>query len=182
MEMTILQIIQSWHNPILDRIMVLVFNDFVGAKGELWLIIGLILFLIPKTRKCGICVIVSYTLAFFIGKRSIKRAYRKSQTMQRRYFFLSNCKTSIQLLLSLGSLNAGIYFCCCSIYELQENRHRSSRLRYFDWIQQNVFLCPLSIRCSLWRNTWIYHRLHCFQTYRQGNVYKRKISGSILRS
>lgn len=33
MEMTILQLIQSWHNPILDRIMVLVFNDFVGAKG-----------------------------------------------------------------------------------------------------------------------------------------------------
>ena len=45
MEMTILQLIQSWHNPILDRIMVLVFNDFVGAKGELWLIIGLYSFL-----------------------------------------------------------------------------------------------------------------------------------------
>lgn len=72
MEMTILQLIQSWHNPILDRIMVLVFNDFVGAKGELWLIIGLILFLIPKTRKCGICVIVSYTLAFFIGDGVLK--------------------------------------------------------------------------------------------------------------
>lgn len=39
MEMTILQLIQSWHNPILDRIMVLVFNDFVGAKGELWLMV-----------------------------------------------------------------------------------------------------------------------------------------------
>ena len=35
MEMAILQVIQSWHNPVLDRIMVIVFNDFVGAKGEI---------------------------------------------------------------------------------------------------------------------------------------------------
>ena len=33
MEMAMLQVIQSWHNPVLDRIMVIVFNDFVGAKG-----------------------------------------------------------------------------------------------------------------------------------------------------
>lgn len=52
MEMTILQLIQSWHNPFLDKIMVVVFNDFVGAKGEIWVILGLILFIIPKTRKC----------------------------------------------------------------------------------------------------------------------------------
>ena len=39
-------VIQSWHNPVLDRIMVVVFNDFVGAKGEIWVILGLILFLI----------------------------------------------------------------------------------------------------------------------------------------
>ena len=46
MEMAMLQVIQSWHNPVLDRIMVIVFNDFVGAKGEIWVILGLILFLI----------------------------------------------------------------------------------------------------------------------------------------
>ena len=46
MEMALLQLIQSWHNPILDKIMVIVFNDFVGAKGEMWVILGLILFLI----------------------------------------------------------------------------------------------------------------------------------------
>lgn len=43
MEMTILQLIQSWHNPFLDKLMVVVFNDFVGAKGEIWVILGLIL-------------------------------------------------------------------------------------------------------------------------------------------
>ena len=46
MEMAMLQVIQSWHNPVLDRIKVIVFNDFVGAKGEIWVILGLILFLI----------------------------------------------------------------------------------------------------------------------------------------
>ena len=71
MEMALLQLIQSWHNPILDKIMVIVFNDFVGAKGEIWVILGLILFLIPKTRKCGICVLVSYILAYFIGEGMI---------------------------------------------------------------------------------------------------------------
>lgn len=72
MEMTILQLIQSWHNPILDKVMVLVFNDFVGAKGEMWLILGIVLFLVPKTRKCGICVIISYTLAFYVGDGILK--------------------------------------------------------------------------------------------------------------
>ena len=70
--MALLQLIQSWHNPILDKIMVIVFNDFVGAKGEIWVILGLILFLIPKTRKCGICVLVSYILAYFIGDGILK--------------------------------------------------------------------------------------------------------------
>ena len=72
MEMTLLQLIQSWHNPVLDKIMVVVFNDFVGAKGEIWVILGLILFLIPKTRRCGICVLVSYLLAYFIGDGILK--------------------------------------------------------------------------------------------------------------
>ncbi|MGN0907571.1 MAG: phosphatase PAP2 family protein [Bullifex sp.] len=72
MEMTLLQVIQSWHNPVLDKIMVLVFNDFVGVKGEIWVILGLILFLIPRTRRCGICVLVSYLLAYFIGDGILK--------------------------------------------------------------------------------------------------------------
>lgn len=43
MEITILQLIQSCHNPFLDKLMVVVFYDFVGAKGEIWVILGLIL-------------------------------------------------------------------------------------------------------------------------------------------
>ncbi len=77
MEMTILQLIQSWHNPFLDKIMVVVFNDFVGAKGEIWVILGLILFSIPKTRKCGICVLVSYILAYFIGDGVLKELIKR---------------------------------------------------------------------------------------------------------
>lgn len=72
MGMAMLQVIQSWHNPVLDRIMVIVFNIFVGAKGEIWVILGLILFLIPKTLKCGICILVSYILAYFIGDGVLK--------------------------------------------------------------------------------------------------------------
>ena len=72
MERATLQVIQSWHNPVLDRIMVFVFNDFVGAKGEIWVILGLILFLIPKTLKCGIFILVSYILAYFIGDGVLK--------------------------------------------------------------------------------------------------------------
>lgn len=72
MELSILHAIQSLHNPILDQIMTGVFNNLVGSLGQLWLIVGLVLLIIPKTRKCGAAVILSYLVSFLIGNEWLK--------------------------------------------------------------------------------------------------------------
>ena len=37
MELSILHGIQALHNPVLDQIMVTVFNTLVGSLGQLWI-------------------------------------------------------------------------------------------------------------------------------------------------
>ena len=72
MELSILHAIQSLHNPVLDEIMVAVFNNLVGSLGQLWIVVGLVLLIIPKTRKCGAAVILSYVVSFLIGNEWLK--------------------------------------------------------------------------------------------------------------
>lgn len=72
MELSILHSIQALHNPVLDQIMITVFNTLVGSLGQLWIVVGLVLLVIPKTRKCGAAVLVSYFVSFLIGNEWLK--------------------------------------------------------------------------------------------------------------
>ena len=72
MELNILHAIQTLHNPVLDKIMILVFNNLVGSIGQLWIVAGIVLLLIPKTRKCGVAVILSYVVSYLIGNEWLK--------------------------------------------------------------------------------------------------------------
>ncbi len=72
MELNILHAIQSIHNPILDALMITVFNNLVGSLGQIWIIVGFVLLLIPKTRKCGAAVLLSYVVSFLIGNEWLK--------------------------------------------------------------------------------------------------------------
>lgn len=72
MESSMLHAIQTLHNPVLDKIMVTVFNDLVGSLGQLWIVVGLVLLIIPKTRKCGAAVLLSYAVSFLIGNEWLK--------------------------------------------------------------------------------------------------------------
>lgn len=72
MELNILHAIQQLHNPLLDTIMVSVFNTMVGSLGHLWIVVGIVLLLIPKTRKCGAAVLLSYFVSFLIGNEWLK--------------------------------------------------------------------------------------------------------------
>jgi len=72
MDMNILYLIQKLRTPGLDKAMVLIFNTIVGSKGQLWVYLGVLLLLTKKTRKCGICVLISYLLAYFIGDNLLK--------------------------------------------------------------------------------------------------------------
>lgn len=72
MELNILHGIQLLHNPVLDKVMITVFNNMVGSLGQLWIIIGILLLIIPKTRKCGVAVLLSYVVSFLIGNEWLK--------------------------------------------------------------------------------------------------------------
>lgn len=71
MEMNIMYWIQSLRNPGLDNFFV-TFSNIVGSKGELWVILGMVLLIIPKTRKAGLCVLSSYIISYYIGDGILK--------------------------------------------------------------------------------------------------------------
>lgn len=76
MEMDILYLIQNCKVNWMDDIMTTLFNDIVGSKGQIWILLGIVLLIIPRTRKTGLCVLASYILAYFAGdllKELIKR-------------------------------------------------------------------------------------------------------------
>ena len=72
MELSILHGLQFLHNPVLDKVMVMVFNNLVGTLGQLWIVVGVVLLVIPRTRKCGAAVLLSYALSFLIGNEWLK--------------------------------------------------------------------------------------------------------------
>ena len=72
MELSILYWIQNLHCDFLNTIMVTIFNDIVGSKGEIWIILGIILLLIPKTRKVGLCALSAYIIAYYVGDGILK--------------------------------------------------------------------------------------------------------------
>jgi len=72
MELNILYFIQSLRSTSLDKIAVLIFNNFVGDKGQFWVYLSLACFLFKKTRKMGICMLLSYIISYFIGDNILK--------------------------------------------------------------------------------------------------------------
>ena len=70
MELNFLYALQEWHTPILDKIMI--FITTLGNGGIFWICLGLALAVIPKTRKCGICMLLSMALTFILGNLVIK--------------------------------------------------------------------------------------------------------------
>lgn len=72
MELSVLHALQLFHNPVLDQVMVVIFNDLVGSLGQVWIVVGMVLLAIPKTRKCGAAVILSYMVSFLIGNEWLK--------------------------------------------------------------------------------------------------------------
>lgn len=70
MELEFLHMLQGWHTDWLDAVMVFVTK--LGDAGLLWIGIGLILAIIPKTRKCGILVLISMAVSFLLGNLILK--------------------------------------------------------------------------------------------------------------
>ena len=72
MELNILYWIQNLRCEWLDTAMKTVFQTVVGAKGEIWILLGILLLLFPKTRKTGACVLSAYIIAYYVGDGILK--------------------------------------------------------------------------------------------------------------
>jgi undecaprenyl-diphosphatase len=53
------------------------FISLLGNKGGIWIAIALILTLIPKTRKCGICMMISLLFCLIIGNGILKPLFAR---------------------------------------------------------------------------------------------------------
>lgn len=77
MEFWILHQLQKLHGPILDELMVMI--TFLGDKGWVWIATGLILCAHPRTRPCGIGVLLSLLAGFLLGNCLLKNLVHRSR-------------------------------------------------------------------------------------------------------
>ena len=70
MEFEILYAIQDLHREWLTPIMY--FFTTVGEAGICWIIVSIVLALIPKTRKCGLTMMLSMAITFVLGNLVLK--------------------------------------------------------------------------------------------------------------
>ena len=65
LEFSILYFLQELHTPFLDRFMTAVTS--LGDKGWFFIVLGVVLFCIRKTRKVGVAVLLSLAAGALIG-------------------------------------------------------------------------------------------------------------------
>ena len=71
MDFSILYAIQAIRSPAFDQIMLFI-TKLMGSYGQIWLFVALGLIIFKKTRKMGICVLVSYILVLVVGHVCLK--------------------------------------------------------------------------------------------------------------
>lgn len=77
MEFEILYAINNMHNPILDKIMVAITT--LGDAGIFWIILGLVLICIKKTRKCGVLMLLSMITGLILGNGILKNVIARTR-------------------------------------------------------------------------------------------------------
>ena len=71
MDFSILYAIQGIHTPVLDSF-ILAITKIMGSYGQIWLVVGVVLCLFKKTRRCGAAVLISYGLVYLVGQYGLK--------------------------------------------------------------------------------------------------------------
>ena len=85
--------IQEWHNPILDKLMILL--STLGDAGILWIALAVLLIIPKKYRKIGIQMLVSIAVTFIIGNLILKHIFMRTRPCQ--------IMTDVPLLLHIPS-------------------------------------------------------------------------------
>ena len=69
-EFKILYFLQSLHAPWLDIFMQSV--TYLGDRGFIWILLGIVFLCYKKTRKMGICLLLSLGVGFLLGNMVLK--------------------------------------------------------------------------------------------------------------
>lgn len=75
MEFEFLYVLQSLHNPILDKIMVAITT--LGDDGIFWIIVGLGMLIFKKTRKCGAMMLLTMAICYIVGNIGLKNIIQR---------------------------------------------------------------------------------------------------------
>ena len=90
--MELLRMIQELHAQFLTPVMI--FLSKINSHGEFWILTGLILTIIPKTRKCGFSVLLAMIFGTLITDVTLKglcarpRPYYYTEYMEANYIRL----------------------------------------------------------------------------------------------
>ena len=77
MDFGILYALKTFHNGVLDKIMIGI--TYLGEKGLFWIALSLILMIFKKTRKCGIFMLVSMMIGVVLGNGILKNVVRRER-------------------------------------------------------------------------------------------------------
>lgn len=81
-ELQFLDYLQTWHNPVLDTIMVAITS--LGDAGIIWILLALVLVIIPKTRKIGIVLGVALVIDLLICNVILKNSVARTRPFEYR--------------------------------------------------------------------------------------------------
>lgn len=90
MELQILHGIQEIRNEWLDALMELL--SALGDGGVFWIVLALILIILPRTRKCGVSILLSMALTHLIGNMFLKNLIARPRPC--------HVDTSVEMLIS----------------------------------------------------------------------------------
>ena len=74
-EFDFLNILQTMHNPVLDKLMW--FMSIIGEAGIIWFAICIILFITKKYRMTSVQTIAAMLLTFIVGNLILKNAFHR---------------------------------------------------------------------------------------------------------
>lgn len=77
LEFSFLYWLQGLHHPLLDQLMPAV--SFLGNSGWAFIVLGVVLFCMKKTRKVGLAVLLSLAAGFLIGNVLVKNLVMRSR-------------------------------------------------------------------------------------------------------
>ena len=75
MELQILDWFQTWHNPVLDQIMI--FITRLGDAGIVWIAAAIVLLIVPKTRKSGLIVALALIFDLILCNGILKNLFAR---------------------------------------------------------------------------------------------------------